>query len=189
MKVIFLDRDGVINKERPDYVKGWSEFEFLPGSLEAMKLLTLNGYCIIVITNQSAVNRKMITDAELQEIHDKMTADLAARGGNIEAIYYCPHLPEDDCSCRKPEPGLIYRAQTDYGLNLSETCVVGDSLKDMRIGRLTGCGRIILVRTGHGEETERICQDAGITPDYVADDLMAAVKWLLDEGSKLKAQS
>ena len=174
-----MDRDGVINKDRPDYVKKWSEFEFLPGSLDALKLLTLNGYHIILITNQSAINRRIVTAAGLQEIHKKMTGAVVDHGGSIEAIYYCPHIPEDACICRKPEPGLIYRAQADYGLNLSKTCMIGDSLKDIRCARRAGCGRVILVRTGHGKEAERLCRDAGIEADHVADDLMAAVKWLL----------
>ena len=176
-----MDRDGVINKDRPDYVKSWSEFEFLAGSLDALKLLTLNGYQIILITNQSMINRRKVTAARLQEIHKKMAAAVVEHGGSIEAIYYCPHAPGDGCSCRKPEPGLIHRAQVDYGLNLSKTCMIGDSMKDISCARRAGCGRVILVRTGHGKETERLCQDADMKADYVADDLMAAAKWLLTD--------
>lgn len=179
MKIIFLDRDGVINKDRPEYVKSWNEFEFLPGSLDALKLLTLNGYHIVLITNQSVINRGMVTEAGLREIHQKMTAAVVDYGSNIEAVYYCPHCPEDGCDCRKPKPGLIYRAQADYGADLAKTCMIGDSLKDIECARHTGCGKVILVRTGHGKETERLCRDAGIKADHVADDLMAAVKWLL----------
>ena len=178
-----MDRDGVINKNRSDYVKNWSEFDFLPGSLEALKLLTLNGYHIILITNQSVINRRMVTAEGLQEIHQKMTAAVADHGGSIEAIYYCPHVPEDGCDCRKPEPGLIFRAQGDYGVDLSKTCMIGDSFKDISCARRAGCGRVILVRTGHGKEAERLCQDAGINADHVAEDLMAAVKWLLGKSS------
>jgi len=181
LKIVFIDRDGVINKDRPDYVRSWSEFEFLPGSLDALELLTLNGYQIILITNQSVINRRMVTAAGLQEIHKKMTATVVDHGGSIEAIYYCPHLPEDGCNCRKPEPGLIYRAQADYGLDLSKTCMIGDNMKDIRCARRAGCGRVILVRTGHGKEAKRLCRDAGIKADHVADDLMAAVKWLLTD--------
>ena len=181
MKIVFIDRDGVINKDRPDYVRSWSEFEFLPGSLDALKLLTLNGYQIFLITNQSVINRRMLTAAGLREIHKKMTAAVVDHGGSIEAIYCCPHLPEDGCNCRKPEPGLIYRAQADYGLDLSKTCMIGDNMKDIWCARRAGCGRVILVRTGHGKEAERLCRDAGIKADHVADDLMAAVKWLLTD--------
>ena len=181
MNIVFLDRDGVINKDRPDYVKSWSEFEFLPRSLEALNLLALHGYRVIVITNQSVINRGLVEEVELRKIHENMTTAVAAHGGNIEAVYYCPHVPEDGCNCRKPEPGLIYRAQSDYGQNLSKTCIVGDSLKDIQCGRRAGCGKVVLVRTGHGKEAETLCQEGPMRPDCVADDLMAAVKWLLGE--------
>jgi D-glycero-D-manno-heptose 1,7-bisphosphate phosphatase len=187
LKIVFADRDGVINKDRPDYVKSWSDFEFLPGSLDALKLLTLNGYQIILITNQSVINRRMVTEAALQEIHEKMTEAVVDHGGSIEAIYYCPHAPEDGCNCRKPKPGLIYRARADYGLALSRTCMIGDSLNDIGCARRAGCGRVILVRTGHGKEAERLCREGDVKADHVADDLMAAAKWLLDESSKVKA--
>ena len=179
-----MDRDGVINKDRLDYVKNWSEFEFLAGSLDALKLLTLNGYQIILITNQSMINRRIVTAERLQEIHKKMTAAVVDHGGGIEAIYYCPHAPDERCSCRKPEPGLIYQAQADYGLDLSKTCMIGDSMKDVSCARRAGCGRVILVRTGHGKETERLCENSDMVADYVADDLMAAVKWLLSDLSE-----
>jgi D-glycero-D-manno-heptose 1,7-bisphosphate phosphatase len=188
LNVVFIDRDGVINKDRPDYVKKWSEFEFLPGSLDALKLLTINGYHIIVVTNQSVINRRIVTAAGLQEIHEKMTGAVTDHGSSIEAIYYCPHVPEDGCNCRKPKPGLIYQAQSDYGLDLSRTCMIGDSLKDIWCARRAGCSRVILVRTGHGKEADRLCQNAGIKADHVADDLMTAVKWLLGKSSKLKAE-
>lgn len=179
-----MDRDGVINKDRPDYVKSWSEFEFLPGSLDALKILTLNGYRIIVVTNQSVINRGMVTEAGLQSIHEKMTGAVTSHGGSIEAIYYCPHAPEDGCDCRKPAPGLIYRAQADYGLDLSDTCMIGDSLKDILCAQSAGCGSVILVRTGHGQETERLCREGDAKADHVANDLKAAVEWLLDQSSK-----
>jgi len=183
LKIVFVDRDGVINKNRSDYVKKWSEFEFLPGSLDALKLLNRNGYHIILLTNQSAVNRKLINKADLEEIHEKMTTAVVNHGGSIEAIYYCPHVAEDGCKCRKPEPGLLYQAQADYGLDLSKTCMIGDSLRDIWCARRAGCGSAILVRTGHGKEAESLCQDAGIEADHVADDLMAAAKWLLAKSS------
>ncbi|MDY6836494.1 MAG: D-glycero-beta-D-manno-heptose 1,7-bisphosphate 7-phosphatase [Thermodesulfobacteriota bacterium] len=183
LKTVFLDRDGVINRDRTDYVKSWSDFEFLPRSLNALRLLSLHGYRVIVITNQSVINRNMVTKAGLEKIHDKMRAAVAAYGGHIEAVYYCPHVPEDGCHCRKPEPGLIFQAQADYGCDLAATCVVGDSLKDIQCARRARCGKALLVRTGHGAQTERLCQKGEVTPDYVADDLMAAAEWLLGPGS------
>ncbi len=179
MSFVLVDRDGVINRDRADYVKSWSEFEFLPGSLEALRVLAKNEYRVIVITNQSVINRKMVTEAQLQRIHEKMIGEVAGHGGSIEAVYYCPHVPDDGCSCRKPQPDLIFQAQTDYRLDLSTTCMVGDSLKDIQCARGAGCARAILVRTGHGRETERLCQQGAMVPDHVADDLMAAVQWML----------
>ena len=189
MKIIFVDRDGVINKNRDDYVKCWSEFEFITGSLEALKLLTDSGHRIIVITNQSALNRKLVAEATIEEIHTKMAAAVSAHGSKIEAIYYCPHLPEDACGCRKPKPGLIYRARDDFQLDLSETCMIGDSFKDIRCARQAGCGAAILVRTGHGVQAERLCRKEGIAPDHFADDLLAAAQWFLGPRSKVNAQT
>jgi D-glycero-D-manno-heptose 1,7-bisphosphate phosphatase len=183
LKIVFLDRDGVINRDRSDYVTSWSEFEFLPGSLDALKLLAQNNYHVILITNQSVINRKMVTEEELRDIHTSMEDAVVGHGGRIKAVYYCPHVPEDGCSCRKPEPGLIERAKADHGLDLSRTCLIGDSLKDIQCARRAGCGKVVLVRTGHGIEAEKLSKDADEKPDHVADDLMAAVKWLL------KAQS
>jgi D-glycero-D-manno-heptose 1,7-bisphosphate phosphatase len=179
LKIVFVDRDGVINRDRSDYVKRWSEFEFLPGSLDALKLLTVSGYGIILITNQSVINRKMVPEEELRNIHAKMEKAIVRHGGRIKAIYYCPHVPEDGCSCRKPEVGLIEQARADHALDLSSICLIGDSLKDIECARRAGCGKVILVRTGHGRETEALCVDAGVEADHVAHDLMAAVKWLL----------
>jgi D-glycero-D-manno-heptose 1,7-bisphosphate phosphatase len=189
LKVIFVDRDGVINQDRPDYVKSWTEFQFIPGSLEALKRLTVEGYRIIVITNQSVINRHMVSQQELQEIHSNMVRAAAAHGGDIEAVFYCPHVPDDRCSCRKPAQGLIRQAQEKYQIDLSETSMIGDSLKDMQCARKAGCENVILVRTGHGVKTEGLCREKGITPDFVADDLKSAVEWLLNSGSRLKAES
>ena len=183
MKIVFVDRDGVINRDRSDYVKSWSEFEFLPGSLDALKLLTLNNYHVILITNQSVINRKMVTEAVLRDIHAKMEDAIVDHGGRLKAVYYCPHVPEDGCSCRKPEPGLIERAKAEHGLDLSNACLIGDSFKDIVCAQRAGCGQIVLVRTGHGRKAEKLCGEAGVKPDHVADDLMAAVRWLLEAES------
>lgn len=186
MKVVFLDRDGVINKDRLDYVKSWKEFEFIPGSLEAIKQLTENGFAVILITNQSIINRGLVTHEELAKIHSNMTAAIASHGGRVENIYHCPHAPDNGCDCRKPKPGLILQAQKDYNLDLSTIPMIGDSMKDMLTAREAGCGALILVRTGKGEETEKRLEQEGVSVDYVADDLLDAAKWLLEKGTKGK---
>jgi D-glycero-D-manno-heptose 1,7-bisphosphate phosphatase len=177
--VVFLDRDGVINRDSPDYIKSWDEFEFLPKSLEAIRHLTMNGFVTIIITNQSAVNRRIITRKELEKIHDKMKTVIKSCGGEIKDIFFCPHMPEDDCSCRKPKTGLIYRAQETYRIDLRSACMVGDSAKDIECARKAGCGFAILVRTGNGLEAESILKEKNLHPDHVALDLYEAAKWIV----------
>ncbi|MBW2107072.1 MAG: D-glycero-beta-D-manno-heptose 1,7-bisphosphate 7-phosphatase [Deltaproteobacteria bacterium] len=186
MKVVLLDRDGVINEDRSDYVKDWSEFQFISGSLEALARLTRAGYRILVITNQSVINRKLVSLAGLETIHRNMTQAVAAYGGKIEAIYYCPHVPEDRCGCRKPKAGLILQAQKDYAFDPAHVCMIGDSAKDIECAQRAGCGKTILVRTGYGRHTECACHLNGPKPDHVADDLKSAVEWLLQAESSLR---
>jgi D-glycero-D-manno-heptose 1,7-bisphosphate phosphatase len=186
LKTVFLDRDGVINQDRADYVKSWAEFQFIPGSLDALQRLTYAGYRIFVITNQSVINRNMVSEKALQDIHNNMAGAVADQGGHIEAVLYCPHMPEDGCACRKPAPGLMLQAQQRYDINLSRASMIGDSLKDIECARNAGCGTIILVRTGYGAKTENQCKERGITPDHVAEDLWHAVQWLLEKSSARK---
>jgi D-glycero-D-manno-heptose 1,7-bisphosphate phosphatase len=183
-KVVFLDRDGVINQDSPDYIKSWSEFEFIPGSLEAIKQLYLNRYLTIVITNQSAVNRKIITNEKLEHIHKLMISAVKSYGGQIKDIFFCPHAPQEKCSCRKPNPGLINKAKRTYMIDLSTATMVGDNVKDIECARNAGCGRTILVRTGNGEKAEKILMKKAIYPDYVAQNLLEAVKWIIAYGKK-----
>jgi D-glycero-D-manno-heptose 1,7-bisphosphate phosphatase len=179
LKVVFLDRDGVINRDSPDYIKSWSEFEFLPGSLRALKRLTQKGFLIIVITNQSAVNRGMMSSEDLNSIHTHMQSVAAANGGKISDIFLCPHTPDDHCTCRKPKPGLIHQAQNRYAIDLKSAYMVGDSAKDIECARNAGCGCAILVRTGNGAESETILTQKNIAPDYVAADLDDAANWII----------
>lgn len=178
-KVIFLDRDGVINQDSPDYIKGWSEFDFISRSVDAVRNLTRGGFRIILITNQSAVPRKLISPQELEHVHSKMKDVIESKGGKITDIFICPHLPSDGCACRKPSPGLIYQAQSKYDIDLAASVMIGDSVKDIRCGFNAGCGQSILVRTGNGKDAEPILAEAGLSTDYVAKDLYDAAQWLL----------
>jgi D-glycero-D-manno-heptose 1,7-bisphosphate phosphatase len=177
--VVFLDRDGVINHDSPDYIKSWSEFEFLPGSLEALKQLTLNGLPVIIITNQSAIGRKMISRENLDVIHDMMNKTVQSSGGEIKDIFYCPHMPQDRCDCRKPKPGLIYRAKKRYRIDLETSIMVGDSAKDIECARNAGCGSAILVKTGNGIMAEKLLKEKMIHPDVIVRDLLQAVNWIV----------
>ncbi|MDY6789661.1 MAG: D-glycero-beta-D-manno-heptose 1,7-bisphosphate 7-phosphatase [Thermodesulfobacteriota bacterium] len=179
-KVVFLDRDGVINVDRSDYIKNWSEFKFIPRSIEAIKTLTVKGFNIVVITNQSVINRRMVSQQGLDYIHTMMKNEIRAGGGLINDIFFCPHLPEDNCDCRKPKPGLIFQAQYDYSIELKDAVMVGDSAKDIECARNAGCGQAVLVKTGNGAEAEKALVKKKIYPDHVAQDLYEAVQWIVD---------
>jgi D-glycero-D-manno-heptose 1,7-bisphosphate phosphatase len=178
-KVVFLDRDGVINRDSPDYIKSWSEFEFLPGSLKAIRQLSLNGYAVIIITNQSVIHRKKVSRKDLNFIHDMMKQTVQSSGGEIKDIFYCPHTPEDGCNCRKPNPELIYRAKKKYRIDLETSILVGDSAKDIECARNAGCGSAILVKTGNGVLAEKILKEKMILPDVIVADLLEAVNWII----------
>jgi len=180
-KVVFLDRDGVINRDSADYIKNWSEFEFLPRSIEALAHLTSAGFSTIVITNQSVINRKMVSGKTLESIHDRMTSAVHRQGGKIKDIFFCPHLPEDKCSCRKPKPGLIFKSQLVYRIDLARAFMVGDSIKDIECAKNAGCGYCALVRTGNGRAAEKILSRRKIYPDHVAEDLYEAVHWITSQ--------
>ncbi len=177
--VVFLDRDGVINRDSPDYIKSWSEFKFLPGSLDAIKLLTLNKFITIIITNQSVINRNMVSSDGLEYIHSMMKSTFKSGGAEIKDIFYCPHIPEDRCDCRKPEPGLILMAQKTYHIDLANSVMVGDSVKDIMCARNAGCGHSILVKTGNGVNSEKILAKKNISPDHVSENLLDAAKWIV----------
>ncbi len=151
-RVVFLDRDGVICRDRADYVKSWEEFRFIPGVKAALRALREAGITVLVITNQSVINRGIVTREALESLHGKMMRDIARAGGEISGIYYCPHRPDEGCDCRKPGTALLKQAARDHHLNLKKCVFVGDTLKDLEAGKGVGC-RTILVQTGQGPET------------------------------------
>jgi D-glycero-D-manno-heptose 1,7-bisphosphate phosphatase len=178
-KVVFVDRDGVINRDAPDYILSWAQFEFLPGSRRALARLKRAGFTTIVITNQSAVGRGMIRPAALDDLHARMCAAVREAGGEIRDIFYCPHHPEDDCTCRKPRPGLIWAAQKRHAIDLAGACMVGDSARDIAAARAAGVGLAVLVRTGNGAAAEKALSERQDRPQHVAADLAAAVDWII----------
>lgn len=145
-KVIFLDRDGVINKKTPkaEYVKSWDEFEFLPGSINAMKLLSQHGYKIFIITNQAGIARGAMTEKDLKAIHSNLERELEKENVKTEGIYYCPHGWNDGCECRKPKPGMLLQAAREHDLDLSKALFIGDDERDLQAGNAAGC-RTLLV--------------------------------------------
>jgi D-glycero-D-manno-heptose 1,7-bisphosphate phosphatase len=149
MKLIILDRDGTINEDRDDFVKSPDEWVPIPGSLEAIARLNHAGWHTVVATNQSGLARGLFDMATLNAIHAKMNRALTELGGRIDAVFFCPHGPDDGCSCRKPLPGLYTMIGERYGVPLRETYAIGDSLRDLEAAVAAGCAPH-LVRTGKG---------------------------------------
>ena len=180
---VFLDRDGVINANRADYVLSWDQFRFLPGALKALALLTAAGLPVIVVTNQTILGKGLITVDVLDDMHARMRGAVQSAGGSILDILYCPHLAAENCSCRKPKPGLLHMAAERHGIDLSESFYVGDALSDLHAGLAAGC-RCVLVETGRGR-SQVLREEARLVRDYhEAGDLHAAVKWILAQPTR-----
>jgi D-glycero-D-manno-heptose 1,7-bisphosphate phosphatase len=159
MALIILDRDGVINEDSDNYIKSPKEWLPIEGSLQAISTLSKNGYQIVIATNQSGIGRKLFTIDDLNAIHIKMNAHLAQYGGVIDAIFFCPHLPKDDCNCRKPKPGLYYEISERLRMSLNKVYCIGDKMTDVKAIQSAG-GKPVLVRTGKGQSEI----DQGLVP-------------------------
>ena len=177
--VVFLDRDGVINHDSPDYIKSWEEFEFLPGSIDAIVELTRKHCPVIIISNQSAVGRNLMSRTELDRIFSNMDSAIESSGGRIMDIFACPHKPEDNCDCRKPGPGLIFKARDKYDIDLASAVMVGDSLRDIECARNAGCGRAVLVESGYEQIDLETQRHSNNEPDHIAPDLRHAADWII----------
>lgn len=178
MKLIILDRDGVINQDSDDYIKSVEEFIPLPGSLEAIARLSQAGYRVAVATNQSGIARGYYDIPTLNAMHDKLRQLLNSLGGNVEMIAFCPHGPDDNCDCRKPKPGMYLDIARRMECSLKDVPIIGDSLRDLQAAQAVGA-QPILVRTGKGERT--LAKGDGLEGIPVYDDLAAAVAALLEE--------
>ena len=178
MTAIFLDRDGVINENRADYVKSWSEFRFLPGSREAIAKLTQAGHRIVVCSNQAGVAKGVISIETVEDIHTRMLAAIREAGGVIEKVYYCPHGKEESCDCRKPRPGQLLRASKELGVDMRDAVFVGDSSTDIEAGMAAGV-HTILVLSGLGMESLRTFQNQAVRPFRITMNLKHAVEVIL----------
>jgi len=180
MHAVFLDRDGVINENRPDYVKSWQEIAFLPGSFQSLRRLAQTSYLIIVVSNQSAVNRGLVASDTVDDIHRRMREATERQGGRIDGFFYCPHRPDERCDCRKPKSGLLLLAAQQFSLDLHQCYLVGDSVTDLDAARAVGC-HPILVLTGRGRESLPLVKRFQDNKATVVDDLSAAVDWILSQ--------
>ena len=177
-RAVFIDRDGVICRNRKDHVKSWEEFVFLPGVLNALVRLSRSDFLVIVITNQAIVNRGMVPVEVLEDIHRRMVRAVESVGGRIDRVLYCPHRPDENCGCRKPQPGLLLQAAREMGVDLSQSWLIGDALSDMVAARRAGCQRY-MVLTGRGWQELVRCWKTGERGFRVAMDLDHAVRALL----------
>lgn len=176
MKLIILDRDGVINQDSDSFIKSPDEWVALPGALQAIARLNQAGYVVVVATNQSGISRKLFDMATLNAIHQKMHTAAQHVGADIDAVFFCPHNTDDNCDCRKPKPGMFKEIARRYDLALKGVPCVGDSLRDLQAGFLAGCVPN-LVLTGKGKKTQ---EKGGLPPGTrVHEDLNAMVNALL----------
>jgi D-glycero-D-manno-heptose 1,7-bisphosphate phosphatase len=183
-KAAFLDRDGVVNEDRA-YVHRIGDFRFIPGAVDALRMLRDAGFLLVVITNQSGIARGLYTDADYQALETYMREQLADAGVTLDSVQYCPHLPDApiekyrrDCDCRKPNAGMIRNAAAQLNIDTSQSILIGDRSSDLDAGRTAGVGRCFLVRSGVS------LSDVDIrAADGVFDDLSQCVAELLKNGS------
>jgi len=149
---IFLDRDGVIIENRANYIRNWADVVFYPKALASLARMYSSPYKIIVVTNQSAVGRNIISEQAAIAINQQIRMVITGAGGRIDGIYMCPHAPQDQCDCRKPKPGLLLQAAKDLDIDLQSSIMIGDAWSDLMAGQNAGVGHLILVHTGRGEE-------------------------------------
>ncbi len=186
-RAVFLDRDGVINVNRKEHVKSWNEFQFLPGALHALSQLAQREFLVIVATNQAAIHRELVDEATVRDIHARMMAEVERAGGRIHAVYYCPHVPEENCDCRKPKPGMYLRAEWKFNLDLTRSYVVGDARADMQAASAVGA-KPVLVLSGRGcdRRDQGGCDCTDCESDcVVVADLSQAVAWI-DERERVR---
>jgi D-glycero-D-manno-heptose 1,7-bisphosphate phosphatase len=180
MPWIILDRDGVINEDSDAYIKSPGEWRPIPGSLEAIAALARSGFSIAVLSNQSGVARGLFDLEMLEAINARMFAAVEAAGGRIDALYFCPHGPEDGCACRKPEAGLFERFAREQHVDLTDVPAIGDSYRDLQAARAAGASPILL-KTGKGRRTLEKHPDPGCP---VFENLHEAAQYLLSSQSR-----
>lgn len=178
-RAVFLDRDGTINEE-VGYLSRLEDLKIYENAAEAIRLIKENGFLAVVVTNQSGVARGFFSEDFIITVHNKMNEYLKERGASLDALYYCPHHPRfgneiyrRECSCRKPQPGLLLRAAEDFGIDLERSYVIGDMPRDMDTALNVGA-KGVMVRTGYGNSVV-----ATSKPLYIADDLLDAAKWII----------
>lgn len=183
MKIILLDRDGVINQESEKFVKNPEEFHLIPGSVDAIANLSQAGFKIVVCTNQSGLGRGLFTMEDLNAMHEKLHQSVEQAGGSVDVIMFCPHTPDDNCSCRKPKPGMILDICERFNVeDICKVMMIGDSIRDLQAIANVG-GIPILVKTGNGKKT--LAKEVLPAGTLVFDDLLAASEYVIESAQKV----
>jgi D-glycero-D-manno-heptose 1,7-bisphosphate phosphatase len=186
---VLIDRDGVLVKNRSDYVKSRMEMEILPGALEAIAALSQSGHRVFIVTNQSAIGRGLTTLAEVDSMHRQLAFEVGSVGGAIEGFLVCPHTPEDECDCRKPAPGLLYQARDRHGVDLDTAVLIGDWETDIQAAKAAGCAsiRVMSERNGRRANGHRSNgHPANGHADHVVKDISEAVELILGGNSSIR---
>jgi histidinol-phosphate phosphatase family protein len=172
---LFLDRDGVIIENRRNYVRSWQDVEIYPQALSALSRIANAPYKIVIVTNQSAVGRGIITLDAAWDINNRLVKVIEKSGGRINGVYLCPHAPGDGCNCRKPKPGLLLQAAQEHNVDLSKSILIGDALTDLLAGQSSGVRNLALVRTGRGASQAQYPEREELAPFPVFEDLTEAL--------------
>jgi histidinol-phosphate phosphatase family protein len=176
---IFLDRDGVIIENRSSYVRSWNDVEIYSQALQALARINASPYLIIIITNQSAIGRGILSLELALEINQRLLEAIREAGGRVDAVFMCPHAPEASCDCRKPRPGLLLKAADCLQIDLSQSLMIGDALSDIQAGQAAGVGKTALVRTGRGSTQAFLPVPGELQPFLIYDTLSDALKDLI----------
>jgi D-glycero-D-manno-heptose 1,7-bisphosphate phosphatase len=181
---VFIDRDGTLIREK-NYLSKIKDVQLIKGAVEAVKLLKSSGYKVIVLTNQSGIGRGYFTEPELLKVHAFLVKLLKKKGVILDGIYYCPHHPDADCSCRKPKTGMVIKAKRKLNLDLESSYTIGDHKGDFLLGQNMG-GKGIFVLTGHGKhELKKIkAEPEKYIPDHISSNILSAAKWIIKDSCK-----
>jgi len=177
---IFLDRDGVLIENRPSYILRWEDVHLFPQALTALARATCSPWKIVLVTNQSAIGRGLISLEMAWEINRRLVSVIEQAGGRIDGVYMCPHAPQDSCVCRKPKPGLLLQAAQELSLDLSQSLVIGDTLSDLQAGQAAGVHQTVLVRTGLGAMQAALPQTSIMNPYLIYENVSDALSDLID---------
>lgn len=171
---IFLDRDGVVIENRDDYVREWSHVHLLPNAIDALSGFHREGFKVIVVTNQAVIGRGFMTLDDAHRINERLLKTVKELDGWIDGIFMCPHKPEDNCICRKPQPGLLLQAAREFSIDLSTSWMVGDAWTDLQAGQAAGVQGTVMVRTGRGTAQLDQVQPREIQPFVICEDIFDA---------------